>query len=72
MDDSRFENLIHALGGAISRRRLAGMMSGSGLGAALGLMRPASIRGLRQEVWPVQALQARQVQSQQEAERHVL
>ena len=44
MDDARFENLIRALGGAFSRRRLTGWLSGSGLGAALGLMsRPGSV-----------------------------
>jgi hypothetical protein len=44
MDDARFENLIRALGGALSRQRLSGVLGGSGLGAALGLMsQPAPV-----------------------------
>jgi hypothetical protein len=57
MDADRFDALSHALtrpgsrrttlgalGGAFSHRRLAGVLSGSGLGAALGLLRrPASV-----------------------------
>jgi hypothetical protein len=44
MDDARFENLVRALGRAFSRRRLTELLSGSGLGAALGLMsRPAPV-----------------------------